>query len=197
MGARNVSAVFTFWSHLDAGPFRVLAYMALVTKDDDDPPRYWGGWEALARALGRDLTSGTKAAHQRSVVRAVAALRDARALETARSSGPSTRAEYTLCLMRTHDAQRRVYDEEAEPQAPREHATLSGTNARRSVGERTTLSGGTHDAERRTKEQQDLRGTTEGPTPHPPTSSTGHARVEVGRLRDELAKVVDNDRVAS
>lgn len=52
MGARNVAAVFTHWTHLAHAPFRVLTFMALVAKDGDEP-HYWGGAAAIAGALGR------------------------------------------------------------------------------------------------------------------------------------------------
>jgi len=53
MGAGNVKHVYAYWRDLADGPFRVLAYMALVSLDDDDPPRFWGGRETLALATGR------------------------------------------------------------------------------------------------------------------------------------------------
>lgn len=52
MGAGNVSRVFKEWSCLEHRPFRALAYMALVSMDRDDPPKYWGGRDDLAVALG-------------------------------------------------------------------------------------------------------------------------------------------------
>lgn len=54
VGATNVSLVYLGWSHLPDRPFRLLAYMALVSLDTDVPPRYFGGYPALARALGRN-----------------------------------------------------------------------------------------------------------------------------------------------
>jgi hypothetical protein len=53
MGAGSVALVYARWAHLPDRPFRLLVYMALVTLDDDDPPRYWAGRELLAAALGR------------------------------------------------------------------------------------------------------------------------------------------------
>ena len=52
MGAGNVSRVYKEWSCLEHRPFRALAYMALVSMDRDDPPKYWGGRDDLAVALG-------------------------------------------------------------------------------------------------------------------------------------------------
>ena len=53
MGIQNVSLVYARWVHLPDRAFRVLAFMALRTIDEDDPPLYWGGRESLAYALGR------------------------------------------------------------------------------------------------------------------------------------------------
>lgn len=55
MGAANVKAVYELWPALPGAAFRTLAYMALVSKDADSPPRYWGGREDLAAALGREV----------------------------------------------------------------------------------------------------------------------------------------------
>ena len=53
MGAGNVKLVYARWYGLPDLPFRVLAYMALVSLDGDREPAYWGGWESLALAAGR------------------------------------------------------------------------------------------------------------------------------------------------
>lgn len=55
MGAGNVKLVYARWAGLPDLPFRVLAYMALVSKDEDSKPCFWGGWEALALAAGRTV----------------------------------------------------------------------------------------------------------------------------------------------
>jgi hypothetical protein len=55
MGAGNVKLVYGLWGHLPDRAFRLLAYMALSSLDTDEPPRFWGGREAAAIALGRDL----------------------------------------------------------------------------------------------------------------------------------------------
>src|SRR3954452_2490781 len=60
MGAGNVSAAYAVWSHRlkdQHRAFRVLLYMANVAKDGDTPPRFWGGRDALALALGRRPTT--------------------------------------------------------------------------------------------------------------------------------------------
>ena len=53
MGAANVRLVYERWGHLPDRAFRVLAFMALTSLDNDAMPRYWGGSKALAGALGR------------------------------------------------------------------------------------------------------------------------------------------------
>jgi hypothetical protein len=53
MGYANVSLVYARWGHLADRPFRLLTFMALRTRDEDDPPLFWEGREAMAAALGR------------------------------------------------------------------------------------------------------------------------------------------------
>jgi hypothetical protein len=53
MGYANVSLVYARWGHLPDRPFRLLVFMALRTRDEDDPPLFWEGREACAAALGR------------------------------------------------------------------------------------------------------------------------------------------------
>lgn len=93
LGAGNVAGAFDSWSHLPDRAFRALAYMALVSLDRDDPPRYWGGRGALAKALG---LADDEAGH-RAVKRAVAQLVRAGAIK---HDGPPAaggrRAEYVL-----------------------------------------------------------------------------------------------------
>lgn len=54
MGAGNVSLAYICWAKLPDRAFRLLTYMALVSMDTDRPPRFWGGYPALARAVGRN-----------------------------------------------------------------------------------------------------------------------------------------------
>lgn len=54
MGSGNVGLVFARWGHLPGASFRALSYMAHRSRDDDDPPKFWEGREALAFALGRE-----------------------------------------------------------------------------------------------------------------------------------------------
>jgi hypothetical protein len=52
--AAAITAMSRFPSVSDFA-MRALIQMALTSLDRDDPPRYFGGWEATARALGRDV----------------------------------------------------------------------------------------------------------------------------------------------
>jgi hypothetical protein len=53
MGATNVSLAYLRWAQLPDRPFRLLTFMSLISLDTDMPPRFWGGYPSLARALGR------------------------------------------------------------------------------------------------------------------------------------------------
>lgn len=53
MGYGNVSLVYARWGHLPDRPHRLLGYMALRSRDEDDPPRFYEGREACALALGK------------------------------------------------------------------------------------------------------------------------------------------------
>lgn len=166
MGAGNVKLVFANWAHLEHHPFRVLVYMALTTKDTDQPARYWDRWESLAVALGRmvpDETDGDETvrldrqAALRAVNRATAELLNAGAVTLAQRASPGRNTVYELNLMpeRTVDAERRVNNRRGSMK----RSTLDGNNGRRSVVERSTLTGQTVDAERPSprKEDKDLK----------------------------------------
>lgn len=113
MGASNVAAVYTSWAGLNHVPFRLLAYMALVTLDRDDPPRFWGGRDDLAHAIGRRVprepddtdTSEAAAAVRRQRKQAHEAVRVALAelkavgvVVQVKQARLGVRAEYTLHL---------------------------------------------------------------------------------------------------
>ena len=104
MGAGNVKAAYALWrGHPDLPDrsFTVLAYMALVALDRDDPPRYFGGWEQLCRvALGRVVPDDEhgRAAAEKSVQRAVRPLVRAGAITLTNAPRTGARAEYALQL---------------------------------------------------------------------------------------------------
>lgn len=52
LGKSSISRIYEDWSHLDHQPFRALVYLALRSLDEEAPPVYYAGWEALAAATG-------------------------------------------------------------------------------------------------------------------------------------------------
>lgn len=117
MGASNVALVFAYWGALPGAPFRLLTFMALTALDADDPPRFWGGRDALAQALGRsvppepddDDDSDEAAAVRRQRKRAHEAVRiglkelvATGAVTVAKEARAGRRAEYRLHLTPAH-----------------------------------------------------------------------------------------------
>lgn len=119
MGAGNVKLVYARWAGLPDLPFRVLAYMALVSKDEEAKPCFWGGWEALALAAGRvvpdrsDDPEATKA--RRAALKAVNAatktLVERGAIRVKVAAAPGRNATYELNF-----ADRTVHGERAPSQ---------------------------------------------------------------------------------
>ena len=169
MGAGNVKAVLTGWSaHVRDPAFRVLVAIALTTKDDDEPPIFWGGLELLAAALGRKppLTD----ADLRAVGRAMGQLRKAGAIAQTEHSAPGRTARHELRLRPvTQDGARPVNDG-TTPDAPR----LVSHNEHR------TRRGYSQDAPRpntgRPASYRGVLGQTEEDCASHPSSSTGRAR---------------------
>jgi len=94
MGARNVSAAYVLWGHLDHAPFRLLVGMALQSLDQQGktgrPPRVWfGGQDALVDMLGRSRTQAYEALKK---------LREAGAIEVIDAGRIDHRAVYRLVL---------------------------------------------------------------------------------------------------
>jgi hypothetical protein len=105
MGASNVAKVFEHWPHLKYREKVALLFMANTALDADAPARFWGGWEALALALGLDTGNGSdddakRAAKNASeqVRRALAALAEAGAVVSSSAARFNIRAEYALAL---------------------------------------------------------------------------------------------------
>lgn len=107
MGYGNVKAVYGVWGDLPDGAFRLLAYMALIAKDEDDPPRFYGGRETLAYALGwavedKRTTDPVEIAKReqafKSVHRTLGILKKAGAITTLVAAAPGRTAEYGLNL---------------------------------------------------------------------------------------------------
>jgi hypothetical protein len=130
MGASNVAAVYARWTGLNHVPFRLLAYMALVSLDRDEPPRFWGGRDDLAGAIGRTLPrepddtdtdpSAVAARRQRraahEAVRAgLRELKDVGAITTAKHARQGLRAEYLLHLSQPQDQPAPVAQDQPVP----------------------------------------------------------------------------------
>ncbi|NUL43861.1 hypothetical protein F7P69_01415 [Cellulosimicrobium funkei] len=96
MGARNVAKVFAFWKHLDHRQVRGLTFMANMSLDDDEPPVYFGGWESLSVALGKDPDASPDSA-RKAATRVISELRKAGAVEASPAVNQS-RARYALTL---------------------------------------------------------------------------------------------------
>lgn len=94
MGAQNVAKVFANWRHLKHREARALLFMANMALDADKPPVYFGGWEAVAAALG--LSDAASA--RRMTMQVFAALRAAGATVSSGQARMNVRAEYALAL---------------------------------------------------------------------------------------------------
>lgn len=98
MGASNVVAAYAYWrgglSHRD---LHALVFMAVTALDSDRPPVYYGGWEAVAQALGLDL-EGNRASAKRTTAKALTALTEAGAITSSGTARAGVRAEYALNL---------------------------------------------------------------------------------------------------
>ena len=104
MGAGNVKLTYARWHRLPDLPFRVLAYMALVSMDGDEAPAYWGGWESLALAAGRIVpdrsddpdVKKTRRAALKAVNAAVKVLLERGAIRVTASAAPGRNTTYAL-----------------------------------------------------------------------------------------------------
>lgn len=146
-----------------ATSMQLLAYMALVSRDDHTKPWYGQGHEALAAfAMGR--TGPITDADVRAVRRAITPLLDVGAIETERRAAPRrdghTTARYRLRLVAPAAGsidEPPVDNPPADRPAPNERRTENGGNVGRKVAERRTKNGRTQDGNRPTEEP---RGTT-------------------------------------
>jgi len=105
MGAGNVKLVFAVWGDLPHAPFRMLAYMALRSMDSDDPPRFWGGREELAYAIGRPVPEGKDEAANRERKTIFGAVKDTQralkargAITLLKDAGPGQNAVFAINL---------------------------------------------------------------------------------------------------
>lgn len=97
MGAKNVITVYQNWANLPHREMRALAFMAVNGMDDAEPPVYFGGWEALAVALGADPFGNTESA-RKTATRAISGLLKAGAIVSTGRAGAGVRAEYAIIL---------------------------------------------------------------------------------------------------
>lgn len=103
MGAGNVMRVSLRWGVLDGTAHKILVRMALVILDKDPEPRWFGGLEPLAEAIGRtDRPADPEAAWRydkqtaKALDRGLAALRAAGILRTVVRPTTGRRAEYLV-----------------------------------------------------------------------------------------------------
>jgi hypothetical protein len=97
MGATNVAKVFANWRHLKHREARALLFMANMALDADKPPVYFGGWEAVASALGLDC-EGKRSSSKEVYRQTLAALVTAGAVVSSGQAKLGIRAEYALAL---------------------------------------------------------------------------------------------------
>ncbi len=181
MGSANVKAVLTDWSDRVRDPaFRVLVAIALTTRDEDDPPVFWGGVELLAAALGRraPLTE----ADLRAVGRAMGQLRTVGAIVRVQHSAPGKAPRHELRLKASTSDAARLVKERSTP------------DARRPVndGEHRTRGDHSQDAPRpntgRATSDRGVLGTTEDSASHPWRPTTESAR-DLADDADLLARI--------
>jgi len=133
MGGRNVKAVYALWGDLPDGAFRLLAYMAAIALDEDDPPRFYAGRETMAYALGwvvadKTTTDPAEVALReqafKSVYRQTSVLKKAGAITTIVAAAPGRTAEYGLNLRAGRPlnnwsrSRPRLQKKESRPEAP-------------------------------------------------------------------------------
>jgi hypothetical protein len=97
MGRRLVAAACSPYGDLGLSNSArlVLVAMAVMARDDGDPPTYYGGWAYLSRPLGH--AEYTPAAH-RAVARAVAELRKSGLIVVIGEARPGSNVNYGLRL---------------------------------------------------------------------------------------------------
>jgi hypothetical protein len=87
-------------AHLHPRAARLFAYMALTAKDQDQPPRYYGGHDALVECLYGKTSSDPrhKQWQSREVYRVLDVLKTAGCIQSLKDGHRGTRAEYILLV---------------------------------------------------------------------------------------------------
>lgn len=148
------------WAHLPHAAFRLLCFMAVVTKDDGDPPMFYQGQDSLAMALGMspDADNKTRQATFRQVRRHMEVLIDAKCVERITAGAPGRNAEYALHLSMDR---RTVTDPQTadadRPPSGGERRSFSDSNGGRSTAQRRSVGGTMAVGHRPPKDIQDYR----------------------------------------
>lgn len=99
MGARLALTLYAEWSqHLTPGDMNAAVRMALTARDDGAPPLYYGGWEALAAALGYWKPGADPESVRRQTQRVITKLVRKGVITSSGQARPRVRAEYALNL---------------------------------------------------------------------------------------------------
>ena len=101
MGSRLARVVLgPQWAHLHPRAARLFAYMALTAKDQDNPPRYYGGHEALVECLYGKVSDDPRHKQWRSreVYKVLDVLKTAGCIQSLKDGHRGTRAEYILLV---------------------------------------------------------------------------------------------------
>jgi hypothetical protein len=146
MGAGLVKTAYSVANAigLDHAPTRLFVYMAVIAKDTDVRPVFYGGRDDMARALGNQGTAG-----YRAVGRALSALTTLRLVEST-PAAPGRRADHYL-LDGADPLRPFAYRPESGTEDAHRHVNKSATeDGERHVNksERMTVSGRTDDGER-------------------------------------------------
>lgn len=127
MGHHNVKKVFAFWVHLEHRETRALTYMANESRDGDTPPIYFGGWEALAHALGANVQGNPESA-RKTAMRALGMLGKAGAIVSSGQARSGVRANYAIALDPAYTFLPTGKGRDVKwKQIPREGGTATGT----------------------------------------------------------------------
>lgn len=99
MGVEIVKAAMVYGKSLSGNGYKVLIAMSMSALDKPSngrpPGLYWGGWDALAVALGHEDATRDSSGH-RAVKRAIKELRDAKHITPMLNASRGTRQSYSV-----------------------------------------------------------------------------------------------------